>query len=125
MTLAAPINNGFKYQDQNLQKRIEVAEFLSNQPTELSSINITNQHKQGHSHDEPSLINRTDARILNELFPGRSFATANLVEIAPSSSFLGKQRQSSRLRLKPVPKKERLANDVNSRLSDLVQTLED
>lgn len=70
------------------------------------------------------MINRTDARILNELFPGRSFATANLVEIAPSTA-QGKQRQSSRLRLKPVPKKERLINDVNSRLSDLVQTLED
>ena len=91
MTLAAPINRVLQYQDQNLKKRIEVAEFLSNQPVELSSINISNQQKQGIQPEQASLINRTDARILNELFPGRSFATASLVEIAPNNT-LGKQR---------------------------------
>lgn len=71
------------------------------------------------------MLNRTDARILNELFPGRTFATASLVEIAPNNKSFGIKRSNSRLRLKPVPKKERIINDVNLRLSDLIKTLED
>lgn len=89
MTLAAPLNRQMTFQDPNLKKRIEVAEFLSQQPAELSSINLTNYNKDGvHNdiNDQASLLNRTDARILNELFPGRLLTTASMVEIAPNTT---------------------------------------
>jgi phosphatidate phosphatase PAH1 len=98
MTLAAPLN---QQPDLHLLKRQEVSQYLS------------------HNQD----LDKTDQRILHELFPDRSLTTNNLMEVNPN-----RQRNSSRnaqLRLKPAQKKELIEQAVNLKLAEMVASLED
>ena len=69
-------------------------------------------------------MDKTDARLLSELFPDRSLTPQTFVEVNPNRV---NQRQSSgsRLRIKPLPKKERLTHDVNQKLGEVVAYFED
>jgi len=69
MTLADPLPE----QDVNLMKRLEVTEYLSQKPIKIESQPpFTAQHKH---EDSNSTVDRTDARILSELFPDRTLIT--------------------------------------------------
>jgi hypothetical protein len=74
MTLAGPLTQP----DVNLMKRLEVSEYLSNKPT-IVVTELKPQKRESVFTQEDNTMDRTDARILSELFPDRSLTTQALV----------------------------------------------